>query len=235
MLDDVLRDDQRLVETGVHVEARDRRAVEAAEVLQALRHLGELAQARDAVAREVLDLLDRGIELVIAQQDLDVAQSAHELRLVLGAIRVVFRLDRERGDARRDEVAQRLEPLADELGVVGEIEQRRVDLVADARDQLAERGHLLGLHELHLRFLEVRERAAQLLCAGNDALLERFVEHGEIGVGAVDLAIAAVQAQRDETDGEQQHDGVDGEHQPRLLDAGDGDRVQVLGRRAERQ
>ena len=118
--------------------ARDRRAVEPAEVLQALRHLGELAEARDAVAGEVLDLLDRGIELVIAQQDLDVAQSTHELGLVLGAVREIFRLDRERGDGRRDEVAQRLEPLTDELGVVGEIEQRCVDLVADAGDELAE-------------------------------------------------------------------------------------------------
>ena len=68
-----------------------------------------------------------------------------------------------------------------------------------------------------------------------DALLERFVEHGEVGVGAIDLAIAAVQPQRDETHGEQQHDGIDGEHQPRLLDARNGDRVQVLGRRAERR
>ena len=67
VLDDVLRDHQRLVEAGVDVEARDRRAVEAAEILQALRHLRELAQARDAVAREVLDLLDRGVELEVAQ------------------------------------------------------------------------------------------------------------------------------------------------------------------------
>ena len=59
----------------------------------------------------------------------------------------------------------------------------------------------------------------ELLRASRDALLERFVEHREVGVRAVDLAIAAVQAQRDETDGEQQHDGIDGEHQPRLLDA----------------
>ena len=191
------------------------------------------AKPGDAVAREVLNLLDRGVELVVAQQHLHVAQCAHELGLVLGAIREVFRLDRERGDARSDEVAQRLEPLADELGVVGEVEQRCVDLVADTRDQLAERRHLLGLDELHLRFLEVRERAAQFLCAGCHALLERFVEHGEIGVGAVDLAIAAVQAERDEADREQQHDRVDGEHQSRLLDARNRDRVQVLGRRSE--
>ena len=76
---------------------------------------------------------------------------------------------------------------------------------------------------------------AQLVRARRDALLERFVEHGEIGVGAVDLAIARVQAPRDEADGEQQHDGVDGEHQPRLLDARDGHRVEVLSRRAERR
>ena len=63
VLDDVLRDHQRLVEAGVDVEARDRRAVEPAEVLQALRHLRELAQARDAVAREVLNFLDGGFEL----------------------------------------------------------------------------------------------------------------------------------------------------------------------------
>ena len=75
---------------------------------------------------------------------------------------------------------------------------------------------------------------AQLLRARRDALLERFVEHREVGVGAIDLAIAAVQAQRDEADGEQQHDGVDGEHQPRLLDARDRGRVQILRRRAER-
>ena len=43
-----------------------------------------------------------------------------------------------------------------------------------------------------------------------------------------------MQPERDETDGEQQHDGVDGEHQPRLLDARHGDRVQVLRRGAER-
>ena len=232
VLDDVLRDDQRLVEAGVDVEARDRRAVEAAEVLQALRHLRQLAKSRDAVAREVLNFLDRGFELVVAEYDLHVAQGADELGLILGAIREVFRLDRERADAGRDEIAQRLEPFADELGVVGEIQERRVDLVTDAGDELAERRHLLRLHELHLRLFEVRERSAQLLGTGADALLERFVEHREVGVGGVDLAIAAVQAQRDETDGEQQHDRIDGEHQPRLLDARDGDRVHVLSRGA---
>ena len=100
--------------------------------------------------------------------------------------------------------------------------------MADARDQLAERRHLLGLHELHLRFLQVGQSAGELVGALRDALLQRFVELRELAVRAVDLAVAAVQAERDEADGEQQHDRIDREHQSRLVDARDGDPVQVL-------
>ncbi len=53
-------------------------------------------KTRDAVAREVLDLLDRGLELLFAQQRLDVLQRVDEPRLIRGTVSEVLGLDRER-------------------------------------------------------------------------------------------------------------------------------------------
>ena len=105
--------------------------------------------------------------------------------------------------------------------------------MTDAGDELAERRHLLGLHELHLRLFEVGDRAGELVGALIDAMLQRLVEHGELVVRAVDLAVAAVQPDRGEADREQQHDGIDGEHQPGLVDASDRGLVEVLRRGPE--
>src|SRR6516162_6243791 len=117
----------------------------------------------------------------------------YEPRLVLAAIGEVIGFDRERAHAGRDEPAHQADALLEQLRVVREIEERRIDLVTDAGDELAERRHLLGLDELHLRLLEVRQRARELVRALGDALLERLVESRELFVRAVDLAVAAMQ------------------------------------------
>jgi len=80
------------------------------------------------------------------------------------------------------------------LDVVAHVPERRVDLVHEARDHLAERGHLLGLHELQLRSLEPRVRALELGAVARQLVLDRAqdVEHG------ADAKIMAVAARDDE-------------------------------------
>src|SRR5690606_26163245 len=228
VLDDVPRDRQRLVEPRVHVEARDRRAVETAEVLEALRHIGQVLEAFDAVPREVLGLLEEGLEILLVQHLLHVLQGRDELRLELVAIRELLRPDREGGAAARDELLQDLNPLLDQHRIVREVEERRVDLVADAGDELAERRHLLGLHELDLRFLQALQRVRELLRALGNPLLEGLVELRELGVRAVQRAVARLQAERGETDDEEQRRRVDAEHQAGFLDGRDGAAVSLL-------
>ncbi|MNN48367.1 hypothetical protein D3C81_1628410 [compost metagenome] len=77
------------------------------------------------------------------------------------------------------ELQQRLLEFAQQLHVVLHVAQRGVQLVGDAGDHLAQRGHLLRLHQLGLGFLEVDQRPAQHGVALGDALFHGLeqVEH----------------------------------------------------------
>src|SRR5690606_25523510 len=115
------------------------------------------------------------LDLLVAQHPLQILERRQKGALVLRAVGIVLGADPEQPRRLADEALEQRQPLADQLGVVREIEQRGVDLVADARDELAERRHLLGLNELDLRLLQARDRSRELLGASGNALLERLI------------------------------------------------------------
>jgi hypothetical protein len=189
------------------------------EVLQALRHLGQVRKPFDTVLIEVDDFFDRRFELVLAEQELQPPEASDQMALVLGTVGKVRRAHRQRLGALLHEVMQGGDPLLNQGRVVREVEQGRIDFVADAGDQLAERRHLLGLHQLYLGFLQLGKGVAQILGAGMHALLQRLVELTELRIRPVQLTVAAAQAEPDHADAQQHDDGVNRQHRACALGA----------------
>ncbi len=127
---------ERLVETGVDIEARDRRPVQTAEVFEALGHLGQLGQAFDAVPGQVPGLLEAGFDLLVSKRELELFERLDETRLILIAIRKVLGSQREDTAAASDELFHEIQSLLNQYRVIGQVKERGIDFMADTGDQL---------------------------------------------------------------------------------------------------
>ena len=103
-----------------------------------------------------------------------------------------------------DRVAQLRQPVAQQGDAVLRVGERRVDLVRDPRDQLAQRRHLLGLHQLRLGFLQAAHGGFELARALGDPLLQGFVGLAQLRLGGDDARSEVAHA-------EQERGGVDEE------------------------
>ena len=155
----------------VHVEARHAAAVDAREVAQVGHQLDDLLDAVQAVPGERVQVLHHVVGVDRRQA---LGQGAAGRFHGHG----IPRLDGEQrseaaGEALR--LAQVRHAAARDGEAVLHVRERRVDLVGDSRDHLAQGGHLLRLHELRFRFLELLQGAREVARALGHAPLEILV------------------------------------------------------------
>ncbi|MDT4845034.1 hypothetical protein FQZ97_790090 [compost metagenome] len=175
VLDMVAGDQQGTADAVVEVHFLAHGAVQAGEILESGHQLGDLAQAVQGVVEQRAQVAGQQLGSGLRTHGRGAFQSIGQALLVAGRVVQASgqgRLALGQGEERRGQ-------LVHQLDVVGHIAQRRVQLMGDARDHLAEGGHLFRLHQLGLGFLQVHQRLAQHPVALGNAQLHGLqqVEH----------------------------------------------------------
>ena len=176
------RDEQRGAHAVVHVVARHLAAVQPREVAQVGDELRDLLDAVQSVLGERVEVVEH---LVLGQLGEARRKSREGGLQVVGAGR--FGLQHgEQPLGLREGFAKLRHAVANARHAVLHVGERRVDLVHYPRDQLPERRHLLGLHELGFGFLQSRHGARELGSALGHAALELLVRLAQRALGRDD-------------------------------------------------